>query len=323
MYVKFADFKKGLTEEKRFTTYLFEGEDVFFRERGLLALKSLMQNPELNFSSLDGDSTENQILTSVGAYPFMSEIRITCIREFYPKAEQLKGELGQFIKGEFDGSALVILNSKPCDQLKKIDSVLVVDCNKADLSSIVKWIIAETGKNGVGITNDTARQIAEFCSLDMTRIETETNKLISSVGTDKVITLDLVNDLVSRDTEYKIYELTDYIAKKRIDDALLVIEDMLSKGETMQRIIVYVYNYFRRLLHVAISAKTTAELAELLGVKEFAVKKLTAQANSFKKKNLKSAVDFLTDADYMIKSGQGDAEALPWTVLFKIMTQNT
>ena len=323
MYVKFAEFKKGLTEGKRFATYLFEGEDVFFRERGLLALKSLLENPELNFAVLDGDSTENQILSSVSAYPFMSDIRITCIREFYPKADQLKGALGQFIKNDFDGSALVILNSKSTDQLKKIDNVLVVDCNKADVLTIVKWITAETKRNQVDIDGETARLIAEFCSLDMTRIETETNKLISSATAGGVITAEMVKDLVARDTEYKIYELTDFIAKKKIDDALMVIQDMLSKGETMQRIIVYVYNYFRRLLHAAISGKTALELADLLGVKEFAAKKLMLQANSFKKKNLKNAVDFLTDADYKIKSGQGDPESHPWAVLFKIMTQNT
>lgn len=322
MYVKFAEFKKGLTEGKRFATYLFEGEDVFFRERGLLALKRLVENPELNFASLDGDCTENQILSSVTAYPFMSSIRLTLVREFYPKADQLKGELGRFFDSGFDGSSLVILNSKPCEQLKKIDSILVVDCNKAEIATIVKWIIAETNKNSVTIEGETARLIAEYCSLDMTRIETETNKLISSVGEGGVITAEQVNELVARDTEYKIYELTDFIAKKKLDNALLVIQDMLSKGETMQRIIVYVYNYFRRLLHAAISGKTVAELADLLGIKEFAAKKLTAQASAFKKRNLKNAVDFLTDADYMIKSGQGDAESLPWTVLFKIMTEN-
>jgi DNA polymerase-3 subunit delta len=248
-----------------------------------------VDNPELNFAVLDGDSTENQVLSSVTAYPFMSSIRITCMREFYPKADMLKGELGQFIKGQFDGSALVILNSKPCEQLKKIDSILMVDCNKAEISTIIKWIIAEANKNGVGIDEESSRLIAEFCSSDMTRIETETNKLISSVGDGGIITVEHVKERVARDTEYKIYELTDFIAKKKIDQALLVIQDMLSKGETMQRIIVYVYNYFRRLLHAAISGKTAIELAELLGIKEFAAKKLISQANSFKKRNLKNA----------------------------------
>ncbi len=320
--MKFLEFKKVLTEEKRFTTYLFEGEDVFFRERGLCALKSLVQNPELNFVSLDGDSTESQILSSVTAYPFMSDIRLTCIREFYPKAEELKGSLGEFIKGEYDGSALVILNSKPCEQLKKIQSILTVDCNKAEIYVIVKWIIAECNRNSVRIDNDTARLIAEFCSSDMTRIETETNKLISTVGDGGQITTELASQMVARDTEYKIYELTDFIAKKKFDDALKIIEDMLSKGETMQRIIVYVYNYFRRLLHAAISGKTVSELAELLGVKEFAVKKIIAQASAFKKRALKSAVDLLIDTDYMIKSGRADADSSCWTTLFKIMTEN-
>ena len=59
--------------------------------------------------------------------------------------------------------------------------------------------------------------------------------------------------MVARDTEYKVYEMTDYIAKRKFDMALTVIKDMMSKGETAQRILTAVYNYYRRLLHCAIS----------------------------------------------------------------------
>ena len=86
-------------------------------------------------------------------------------------------------------------------------------------------------------------------------------------------------------------------------------------------IISSIYNYFRRLLHTAISGKSTEELAKFFNVKEYAVTKLISQSKMFKKKELKRAVDYLVDADYKIKSGKmNDFEAM-WLVVFKILTE--
>ena len=153
----------------------------------------------------------------------------------------------------------------------------------------------------------------------MTRIETETKKLVAYVGEGGVIQKSSLSEMVARDTEYKIYEMTDYIGKKKFDLALTVIKDMMSKGETPQRILVSVYNYFRRLLHASISGKTAGELAVVFGVKEFAAKKTIEQASMFKKRSLKNAVDMLTELDYKIKSGKIDALDGLWLSIFKIM----
>jgi DNA polymerase III delta subunit len=115
--------------------------------------------------------------------------------------------------------------------------------------------------------------------------------------------------------------MTDYIGKKNFDKAITVIYEMLGKGETLPRILNSVYNYFRRLLHVAISNNTDAELAKFLGIKEFAVKKAKQQANAFKKKSLKNAVDMLADTDYLIKTGTVDPVDKIWHTLFTVITE--
>ena len=169
---------------------------------------------------------------------------------------------------------------------------------------------------------ESAKTLAEYCLRDMTRVEGETEKLIAYAYDKKVITLKDIEEIVNKDSEFKIFDMTDYIAQKKFDLALTVITDMLSKGETMQMVLSSVYNYFRRLLHVAISDKTDAELATLMGVKsDFYIKKLKAQAKMFKKKSLKKAVDLLSDTDYMIKSGIVDAEDRIWHNIFTIITE--
>ncbi len=319
--ISFAEFKNGLANGDEFPVYLFEGEDAYFRERGLdLVLKEFISEPSLNLTNLTSDCNGDELIASLNGYPFMSKKRATVIREFYPKAEQLKKGLKDYLENPSNESVLIILNEKPCDPLKKFNSVLVVDCKKADTSVLIKWIKAECLKFNVQIDGETAKKLAEYCLSDMTRIQTETQKLIAYVGDGNSICSEDVSVMVARDTDYKVYEMTDYIAKKRFDLALTVIKDMSLKGESGQRVLSSVYNYFRKLLHAGISGKNPSELATSLGIKEYPAKILIEQSKKFKKKALKSAVDKLIDADYAIKSGKIDVDEQMWIAIFDIMT---
>jgi len=319
--LKYTEFKNGLLDGKAFAVYLFEGEDAYFREKGTALLKKqFVTEPELNFATLDEGFGAGELISSLEGYPFMSEKRMTVVREFYPKQDFFKSGLKNYLESPFEQSILAILNEKPCDALKKFPSVAVVDCSKADASMIIKWVKAESARYGVSVQAEAAKLLSEYCLCDMTRVETETKKLLAFVGDGGEITVDAVNEMVACDTEYKIFEMTDYIGKKQFDKAMLVIKEMMNKGETSQRILVSVYNYFRRLLHVAISDLTTAELASAFGIKEFAVNKAKEQASKFKKRALKSAVDALVDADYRIKSGLADADDMTFLTIFKILS---
>lgn len=320
--MKFTEFKNGLENgDSAFSVYLFEGEDAFFRERALSLLeKKYITEPSLNTATFTEDNfAEGEILASIGAYPFMSEKRLTVLKEFYPKAHFVS-EMEKALIGN-DTALVAVVNEKATDSIKKMDGVCVVDCAKGDGATLARWIKSYCAGANTEIDLQTASLIAECCHFDMKHVSVETEKLIAYASGSGVITRVDVETLVSRDDEYKIYQMTEYIGKKQFDKAMSIITDMLSKGETPQRIVLSVYNYFRRLLHVAISSSTDAELSKLLGVKEFAIKKAKEQASMFKVKALKKAVDTLCDADFNMKNGTVDAENGMWNTVFSIMIQ--
>jgi DNA polymerase-3 subunit delta len=320
--LKYTEFKNGLIGGDEYPVYLFEGEDAFFRERGLaLIKKQFVTEPELNVALFNSEVGVQELLSSLDGYPFLSKKRLTVVREFYPKQDFFKNGLKGYLENPSEFGVLAILNEKPCEPLKKFDSVCVVDCKKADPTLLLKWIKSECSRENVYIDGEAAKTLAEYCLSDMTRIENETHKLMAYAGNGGSISVSDVDQMVAKDTEHKIYEMTDYIAKKKFDLALDVIRDMMSKGETAQRILSSVYNYFRRLLHAGISGKTASELAEGLGIKEYPAKKLIEQSAMFKKRALKSAVDRLTDADFKIKSGKADVNEQMWLTVFAIMIE--
>lgn len=320
--MKFIDFKNGLTGGEVHGIYLLEGEDNYFLSRGLRLLRDkFVSEPDLNYIEYDGGEVSiSDILSSLDMNPFMSEKRLTVVKEYYPDKKMIDTGLKYFLEDPSEVSLLVIVNSKPCDAIKKYPEVCFVDCGRADERSLIRWITAECNRLGSTINGETAQKIVAYCLSDMSRIEKETDKLCAYAG-GREITVSDVDELVNRDAEYKIYEMTEYIGRRKFDLAISVVSDMLEKGDAPQKIIFSIYNYFRKLLHIAISDKTDFELAEIFGVKEFAIKKSREQTKLFKKKSLKKSVDYLSDLDYKSKCGRIDGTDGMWLAIFKIMTE--
>lgn len=318
--LKYSDYKKQLDNNEYSSIYLFEGEDAFFREHALNDLvNKVVSEKDLNFVLFDGDNFDiDALLSSVSLLPFMSEKRVTAIREFYPDKKQTE-RLKDIFDNPYPDSIFVIVNTEPCDVLNKFDSVSKVDCGKAEPNVIAKWIKVTCSKYGAEITPSAVNMIIEYCLSDMARIECEVRKLCDYVGIDGTIDEEIADSMVIKDTEFKIYELTDCIGKRKNEQALYIINELLGKGETYQRLLISIYNYFRRLLFIAISDKSDSETASLLNIKEYALKKAKEQTKYFKVMALKKAVDILSDSDYAFKSGKANIEDSFWISLFNIM----
>ena len=322
--MKFTELKKSLNGGYTAQIFCLEGEDAYFRERGLELLKTeFVTEPQMNYSETEGVNAVSDIdgfLTAVNMYPFLSDKRMVVVKEFYPKADFVKENLKALFENPPLETVLVIVNTQKHDAFKGYEKITFVDCDKAEISVLIKYVTATAYRAGVDINSLVAEKICEFCLLDMTKIANETAKLINYAYDKKIVTVNDVENLCYKDSEYRLYEMTDFIAKKQRDKALTVVKELLSKGETPQRLLISIYNYFKRLLSVALSTDTNAELAKVLGIKEFAVKKAKEQASAFKKKALKQAVDIIANYDYMSKTGKITFDDALDTSILKIMS---
>ena len=255
MSVDYNGFEKDLIDGKRYNIYLFEGDDAYFGAHGLSFLKGmLVTEPSLNYAEFDGKADVAEIINSVNMYPFMSDYRLTMVEEFYPTKDEMK-ILSKEFQNPNERGIFVIINQKANADLKKLPNVCIIDCAKWQQNEVNRWIKKRCASNGVAIDGTATERISEYCLCEMFRVYNETEKLCAYVGKDGIITEKVVNELVWRDNEYKIYEMTDYVCRRKFDKALEVISDMLSKGEATQRLSVSLYNHYRRMLHVAISGE--------------------------------------------------------------------
>lgn len=304
--------------------YLIEGEDSYFCD---LAVKTIQNkcitSPELNLSVYSGaDVIKNQseITFSLMQYPFMSEKRMVIVRDFLPQARDLKGgELDKYLNAPSDTGVLLIVNTETNDVLKKYEKVTVVDCKKADMAVLIKYIQVTLKRENLIITTKNAQMLAEFCKMEMTRISGEVEKLCAYCYGNAEVTEEDIVTLVSKETDYQIYEMTENVAKRRYDKAYEILADMQSKSNDTQRIFSALYYYFRRLFFCAVSKKSAAQLAKDFGVKEYAIVKSTEQAKKFTPKKLKEIVDMFTFYDENFKCGNISIDAALTLSVGKIM----
>ena len=306
--MKFRELKKSLATELQ-AIYLIEGEDAFLRENALRLIKDRgLSQPDLNLTNLTGQDVKEDaelFLTAVQSYPFMSEKRYVVVRDYYPTATELKGKVIKRIFSEpNETTVIVIINSEKCEPLKKLDGVTLVDCAKADASLISSFVRNKALKSGVVVSEDALLMLNEYCSMDLTRINGEVDKLLSFVGDNGEILKEHVELLVNKDTDFEVYKFTEAVAKKDYDKSFEILSDLTQKNQDKQRLFISIYYHFRRLLHACVSKSSVSQLAKDLGVQEFVAKKAKDQSLKFKAKRLKQICDKLSGYDLAFKSGE-------------------
>ena len=158
----------------------------------------------------------------------------------------------------------------------------------------------------VQIDDSTLKYFIESLGTNMQDLINEIRKLIEYVGTNGVITKQTVDLLCIKKLESIIFDLTDNLGKKKVDKALEVLHGLIYQKEPIQKILITLYNHFKKLYIVKIAQKENKNIAECINLKPnqmFLVTKYKTQADYFKEVELKKIVEELINLDYNYKTG--------------------
>lgn len=306
--MKFTELKDNIAAGAA-KVYLFEGEDAYFRKRAEEMVKeAFLTLPELNFSSFEGESLRGAaiggLVSAVRNYPFMAERRIVRVTDFHPTESEFENYLKPLFEDFPDTAILMIVNreSKRGADLKRKKCVTYVDCGKADAETVARWIYITLKRAQISCSAATCASIADYCLADMSRVSVEVRKLIDYKGSG-VLTQEEADDLVYKDADYRIYEMTGAIARGDHGTYILVSSDLKSKGSDEISILNGLFSHFRNLLSASSSPLSDAAYARENGMKEYAVKMNRRQAAAVGEKNLAAWTGMLYDALSDIKSG--------------------
>ena len=145
----------------------------------------------------------------------------------------------------------------------------------------------------------------------MQELINEIRKLIEYAGQGGTITKEAVDMLSIKKLESVIFDLTDTLGKKDTKKALEVLQNLIYQKEPLQKILITLYNHFKKIYLTKIAIKENKNIAQSLNLKPnqtFLVKKYQIQAKYFNENELKIILQSLRDLDYKYKIGEIDLQ---------------
>ncbi len=321
--MKFLQLKKSLKEAKPSPAYLFEGEEQYFKEKGESLLKDkFLSEPSLNFSTFEGENLKGaslqELISALDSFPFLSEKRIVKVTDFYPSEKEYETYLKKYFASPQETTILLIINSQAPKgkyfDLKKAPNVVTVDCSRADEETVLRWIYTKFKRSGIEADTETCERVMQYCLGDMARIVGETDKLVAYAQGGKKLSVEDVDAVVYKDSNYKAYEMTNALGMKNYNKYLSVMNELLAKGLDEMSILNIVCSYYRTMFEISLLKKTDAETAKILNMKEFAVKANRRQADMIGLKKVKESYSAIVKGINAVKSG----ELTPQSALLKI-----
>lgn len=316
--MNYIDFEKVSVYKN---IYLIKG-DAFLCDKVKKILANNLKVSNINISNFTDENFDvDEMLNSANQFSFFEEKRIVVVQDIKKELNSnQKTKINQYCQNYNNNCYLffvdTILNGI-FDFIKNID---IVECKPTEMY-VLNYIKDSFKKSGIEISNENCKKLNNYCLGNLVRIGLEIKK-ISDYLISGEATSDIIDLLVFKDIELKVFDLTNALGNKNSSNAIIILNNMLSSGEAPIKILGLINGTFRRMLFAKINKGTNADLAKALNVKEFAVAKAKESASRFTASQLKNILNLLLEVDYSIKSGQMAQENALFYLICKIVNSN-
>ncbi len=279
--MKFTELSKSL-KETLFPIYLIEGEEAYFRAHAVKSIRAAcgLSQPLLNDVREEGETLKGDRLAafrdSLYAMPFFDEWRLVRVYDFYPTEREWESVFKNYAAAPCPSTVLLIVNggkkAGACD-LKKKKGVTFVDCARANEETLQKWLFSLMRREGLLPESDAVELMVRYCALNAARLKKETDKLKLLLGEGGRVTCAAVEEHIERDTEYKVYELTQAASAGNFTAFSEILSDLMKKGFDENAALSALLSHYRTLSEISEMSGSDGEIAAALGMNPYAVKK--------------------------------------------------
>lgn len=301
--------------------YLIKG-DAFLCQDAKNKIIQKLNISKINVSLFTDENFDvNNTLNACNQFSFFSEKRMVIVQDLAKElTNDNKFRFDNYSKNPNIDCVLILIDtisSKVFDFMKNVE---VIECKPNDFF-VQNYIKNNVEKLGNTISLQNCKKLNDYCLGNLNRITLEIKKLSDYIGKNKEITAQVIDNLVFKDTELKVFDLTNALGVKDGNRTLKILNDMITSGEPPIKILGLINANFRRMMFAKINKGSNTDLAKALNVKEFAIAKAKESASFFSASQLKNIINLLLEADYNIKSGVMSQENVLYYVVCRIVSK--
>lgn len=322
MLVKIEELEKQ-TQYKGI--YLLYGEEVFLLDQQLKKMKKSFGEmvKGINYILID-ESNIQELISDIETPAFGYEKKLIIAKNtgIFKRegkgrvggvSKELKDKINDYIKENteiIESSVILIFIENEVEKNSIYNTIekLGTICNFEEQKpfQIIKRLKNICNVYKVNVDESTLQYLIESCGTNMQDLINEIRKLIEYAGENGKIEKKDIDLLCIKKLESIIFDLTDNLGKKNVKDAMIVLNNLIASKEPIQKILITLYNHFKKLYFVKIAIAYNKDIAQSLNLKPnqvFLVNKYKMQAQSFKSTELKKILQELENLDYKYKIG--------------------
>lgn len=318
------ELEKELKEGKLNSIYLLYGEERFLLESDVKKIKKLFGEMILGINYIQIDETNaDELISDLETPAFGYEKKLLIVKNSglfkkegkrkNVKLSELKEKVSDYFKTNIEDIKtynIVLFIEEEIEKnalYKLVDKEgIVCEFEKQKLPSLVKRLKSIFNVYKVNIDDTTIKYLIEECGTGMQELINESRKLIEYAGENGTVTKSDIDLLCIKQIEAVIFTLTDSLGKKDIKSALETLKNLLYNKEPIQKILITLYNHFKKLYLTKIALEENMNIAEALNFKPnqmFLAGKYKTQASYFTKEELKQIIEELINLDRNSKIG--------------------
>ena len=322
---KIEELEKDLNNEKLESVYFLYGEEQYLLETIVNKIKKIFGEciKGINYILID-DTNINNIISDIETPAFGYEKKLIIVKNSgilkkegkrkNAELSKIKERLNSYLKENIEiikQSAIIVFTEEETDAkqelYKTIDKLgIVCKFDFQNMLQLQKRLKIICNAYGVKISDNNLKYFVECAGTNMQNLINEIRKLIEYKGNGGEIVKEDIDKLTIKQLESVIFDLTDNLGKKETTKALEVLKNLISQKEPLQKILITLYNHFKKIYITKLSEKYGKEITTSLQLKPnqiFLVNKYKMQSKYFKEKDLKNILQDLRDLDYNYKNG--------------------
>jgi len=323
--LKVEELEKRLNQGVVEGIYLLYGDESFLLEQQLKKIKKNFGElvKGINYIVIDENNVQELIADiETPAFGYPNKLIIARNTGIFKKegkgrnggaSKELKDKINDYLKENVNmiNDAVVLIfvedeveKNSIFNTIEKIGQV----CNFEEQKpfQITKRLKAICNSYKVNVDENVLQYLIECCGTNMQDLINETRKLIEYAGENGKIQKQDIDKLCIKKIESVIFDLTDNLGQKKVKEAMEVLYNLIAAKEPIQKILITLYNHFKKLYFVKLAVANNKDVATSLNLKAnqmFLVNKYKIQAKGFKTSELRKIIQELQDLDYKYKIG--------------------
>ena len=333
---------KHLTVQTLPPILVLTGEDVGqFEWLKKDILKKIGYDPsDLNYSYFDmKEASYAEVELDLVSLPFFADEKIVILDHLLDlttaKKRNLTDEdLKQFenyLENPSESTRLVIFAEGKLDSKRRLVKLLkrdaqIIEATTPKEQDLKRYFASQAQELGLQFVGDSLDQLLLKSGYDFGELQ-KNIALLQAYKEDGQITLEDIEEVVPKSLQDNIFDLTQMILKRQIDQARNLVKDLRLQGEDEIKLIAILLGQFRMFSQVKIfseegqsESQIVASLSELSGrkVNPYQVKFALRDSRRLSLSFLKQAMTTFIETDYAIKSGTYEKDYLFDLALLKV-----